>query len=390
MFVLAFLLLLIPGAPVHAQNSSFEVSGWIPYWSAEKGTEDVLAHIEQLTAVHPFGFTMGRNGELYDAAGLSGEPWVSFIASAKEKKVRVIPTIMWNDAEAMHRILSNKNARAKLVEDIASAVETAGWDGIDIDFENKKPATKDYFSSFLRELYARMGNKWVYCTIEARTPLESRYVNNPPDPARVQYANDLVEIQKYCDRVQVMTYDQGGSDTRLNLARPAPYKPLADPVWVEKVMKLISETIPKKKLVLGIPTYGYEYEIVPQVRDGHRYNLLWAFNPAHAQDVARAYGITPKRNSAGEMSFVYRPKTARPSENINPVPEARSERGVMSSIYSQAAIAGELVQPEHLMWWSDARAIGDKVEIAKKLGLRGVAIFKFDGGEDQGIWSILK
>jgi len=42
------------------------------------------------------------------------------------------------------------------------------------------------------------------------------------------------------------------------------------------------------------------------------------------------------------------------------------------------------------MTWSDAEAIAEKVELARKLGVRGVAVFKFDGGEDPEMWEILK
>lgn len=43
-----------------------------------------------------------------------------------------------------------------------------------------------------------------------------------------------------------------------------------------------------------------------------------------------------------------------------------------------------------MMWWSDSLAVAQKIALAKQLGIKGVAIFKFDGGEDQGVWELLK
>jgi spore germination protein YaaH len=43
-----------------------------------------------------------------------------------------------------------------------------------------------------------------------------------------------------------------------------------------------------------------------------------------------------------------------------------------------------------MVTWQDAQAIGDKVALAKRLGIRGVAIFKIDGGEDPKMWDYLK
>ena len=43
-----------------------------------------------------------------------------------------------------------------------------------------------------------------------------------------------------------------------------------------------------------------------------------------------------------------------------------------------------------IIWWSDAQAIKQKVNLARKLGVRGVAIFKLDGSADPQTWSVLK
>jgi hypothetical protein len=85
----------------------------------------------------------------------------------------------------------------------------------------------------------------------------------------------------------------------------------------------------------------------------------------YADDLARGIHITPTRNSAGELSFVYATST---DVNGNPM-----------GSYKQ-----------YLVWYSDAKAIADKVKIAKLYKLGGVVIFKIDGGNDPDIWKVLK
>lgn len=381
LFVAVFLL--PQGAEAAAQK--FEISGWVPYWRAASGTADVLPHLEQLTEVNPFSYTVHPDGTLEDTAQLAEESWKSFLAAAKKKGVRVVPTIMWSDAEAMHRILSNQKTRIALEDEITATVMQNGWDGIEIDFEGRRAETKNYFSMFLKGLYWRMGQKWVMCDIEARTPLDSRYAGQPPKEAGV-YANDYVEINKYCDRVKLMTYDQGTIDIKLNAARQAPYIPLSDPGWVEKVVLEAGKTIKKSKLMIGIPTYGYEWEVTPASQYGYSFKQQWAFSPAYATKLAAQLGITPTRNASGEISFSYTPAfTPTPQtdevSNTTPIPA-----GFTTS--APAAVAAATT-PFRLVWWSDAQAVADKVALAKKLGVRGVAVFKLDGGADPAMWQHL-
>lgn len=377
-----------------AYTGSLEFGGWMPYWSEDKAVADVQPHLSQLKTVNPFTYTMRSDGTINDAAGMDKEPWVSFMAEAKRQGVRVIPTIMWGDGDAQHAVLSNTTKRIALEDAIAKLVKDNGFDGIDIDFEAKKAETKDYFSIFLKGLYQRMGNKWVYCSIEARMPISSRYGYGVTPPAdATEYANDYVELNKYCDRVQIMTYDQGYIDAVLNAARAQPYVPVADPSWVENVVNLAAQTIDRKKILIGVPTYGYEYQVTSN-GSGYQYKRLWAFNQGYGVQLAALLGMAPTRNSAGELSVIYKvtpqtqafsdqastPGAVQPS-NTKPQPE---------SVFSQGALATSIQPPFNIVWWSDAQAISDKVALARKLGVRGIAVFKFDGSEDQNIWNVLK
>ena len=370
-------------------TKSFELSGWIPYWRATTGSADVLPHLSALTSVMPFGYTVRNDGTIEDTAKLLEEPWVSFISAAKQNKVRIVPTLRWNDGAAIHKVLSDATKRVALEDAITDLVKKNGFDGIDIDFESKKHETIDYFSTFLKGLYTRMGNKWVYCTVEARTPVSERYspgATIPPDATN--YANDYAEMNKYCDRVEIMAYDQGTVDVALNDTHEAPYAPLADPAWVESVVNLATQSIAKNKILLGVPTYGYEYTVTALGNSGYQYTRLWSFNPKYATDLAAQLGINPSRNSANEMSFVYHP-------NLLSVPPASTQADQLSLAASTTVAentgsqtAGN--QTYNYVTWSDAQAIATKVALAKKLGLRGIAVFKFDGGESPDIWSVLK
>jgi spore germination protein YaaH len=371
----AFIFLSLPGI-THAATktvtkkvvqSPIEISGWIPYWRAATGTVDTLAHIQSMSTVMPFGYIVQDNGSIHDAFGFNDTSSTStanvLIATAKAKNVKIVPTAMWSNGSAIGNILRSTSDRQALEDNLTALVKGNDFSGINIDFENKSADTRPYFSLFLKGLSARMGQKLVYCSIEARTPPSSAFAVIPDT---LDYANDYVAINKYCDRVQLMTYDQGTEDLQLNAAADSkPYIPIADPKWVEKVVTLAEKTISKKKLVIGVATYGYEYDLVP-LQQGYRYNINWAFNPRYATDLATELGITVTRNMAGEMSFVYQATTT-----------------------PALAGAAAALPPLRIAWWSDANAIKDKITLARKLGIAGIAIFKLDGGEDPNLWDIL-
>lgn len=368
-------------------SAPFEISGWIPYWRAATGTQETLAHLSTFKEVNPFGYTVQTDGRLWDAAAISVEPWTTLRAEAKKKNIRYVPTVMWSNADAMHNVLSDPKLRARHIEMIVDEVNANDFDGIDIDYEGKRAETAPYFTLFLKELYKAMGKKWVQCTVESRTPLSDRYHGTTPPPDAGIYANDFVALNKYCDRVRFMTYDQQTIDQKREAEVTEPYGPVSDTVWVEKAIREAMKTIPKNKIIMGIPTYGYEWNVTTYANNEHTYDLLWTFNPQYGWDIAKEQNITPGRNAGGELGFTYFPKGSTLSL---PRPQIAWPFNLVATAASALSTSNNSNLSYRMVTWQDSQAIADKIALARKLGIRGVAVFKIDGGQDPKMWDVLK
>jgi spore germination protein YaaH len=358
-----------------AATSSFDTAVWIPYWRKTEGASSTLANLDKVTQISPFAYELQQDGSIKDALKAKEEPWVSLIAEAKKKKVAVYPSILsypHNETEKYNQylLLAQKKRRQAHVKEIVALVKTNKFDGIDIDYEAKLAESKPYFSAFLTELSAALhkDKKKLICTVEARTPPESRYATTSAAVlSKVEYANDYKVIGKVCDQVRIMTYDQIGDDATLNMQNTTSYyRPVADINWVKKVLTLALEDIPAKKIVVGVPTYGYKYEIIPATATSPtRYSRIGSMNFFYADELAKQLNIQPTRNQAGELSFTYSTST---------------------DIYG-ASLGGT---KQFLVWYSDAEAIADKMRLAKLYKLGGIAIFKIDGNHDPEIFKRLK
>ncbi len=372
----------------------FEVSGWIPYWQVKAGTRDAADHLVVLTEINPFAFVVKSNGQIEDVAKLRKSDWTRLFKKARSKDVKIIPTVMTSDTNGIHEILSNPDTRKDHIHAIVSMVKKGKYDGVDIDYEGKKTETKEYYSLFLKELKAELGDKILSCTIEARTPLNSLYRTIP---LTINYVNDYAVIGRYCDNVKIMTYDQQRADLKLNDARKGlPYAPVADVDWVRKVVALTVQSIPKEKIRLGIPTYGRIWEVGVEPQQFKTYSQIKATNHAPALELARDLGLAPVRNSAGELSFAYIPETT--TDPISTLIRATANSVVggteNSNTIALTALAfsnsAKLPSRFNIVWWSDAEAVRQKVALAKEFGLGGVAIFKIDGDEDQALWDVFE
>jgi spore germination protein YaaH len=338
-----------------AVTTDLVFSAWVPYWKKTLAVPETIIHLNQIKTISPFSYEVKTDGTLIEPMRLNKDPWPNLLTSARNQKVKIIPSILWTDRSAIQTNLFSVKKRQAHINNIMAVVKANNFAGIDIDYENKFAETKTYFSKFIMELSAKLHaqKKLLVCTIEPRTPNESR-LNIIPDNLRV--ANDYAILGKYCDEIRLMAYDQGVIDLRLNetKGKNGYYAPVADPDWVTKVIAMAKKEIPAKKLVLGVANYGYEYEITDK-GSNHVYKKLRALNYATFSSLATSTSSTVSRSLAGELSFTYQKNGKTRYATL-----------------------------------SDSQAIADKVALARKTGLAGVILFKVDGESDPNLWAVLK
>ena len=376
---------VIPLPLLAATKTPFYYGAWLPFWKKQPGAQEFALNLEKFYSISPFSYEVGSNGTLKDSLKINQGFWPGWIGAVKDAKVKIIPTIAWFDGDAIHALLSNKKKRIAHENAIAKLVKNQKFDGIDIDYEAKLADTNPYFALFIQGLSARLhsAKKILSCTIEPRMPVSSRYTrtNSPED---YQYANDYKALNKYCDEIRIMAYDQGLIDIKLDAQKGNGnlYAPVADPDWVEKVLKEALKTISPKKIMLGIPTYGYEYQA--RWNNGVlTYERLRSHTFDQAVERAQTVNATSTRNSAGELSFTYATSTW-----VNNVSTSLSFN-VSSTQPVELASLGTNSSLRYVSF-SDAEAISQKIALAKKYKLRGAVFFKMDGEVDPVLWNKVK
>lgn len=366
-----------------ASTPTLKVGAWLPYWQGNAGAEDIALHLAKYSEISPFSYEINSQGLITDPLMIANGNWDLYFSALRDMNVKIIPTIAYFDTQGLYTLLSNAKTRQHTEDTIAQLVKGYGFDGIDIDFEAMSPATRPYYSLFIQGLAMRLHpqKEALTCTVVPRTPPGSLYVT---PPANIVYPENYTVLNKYCDEVRIMAYDQEGVDLKLDASKGGDgtlYGPVADPDWVTKLVQYAVQYINPKKIMLGIPTYGYEYEV--SWADGvTTYQRVRAFNYFDAMDRAVSMGITPVRDNAGELSFTFQSSTYIQEPPILTYTIPSTEPAVLKNPSSTASTTFFVSFP-------DATSMIQKVDLAQKYGLRGVMFFKADGQMDPAIWSQL-
>lgn len=280
--------------------------------------DNTLPYLSELS-IFSYGFT--EEGELRPP--MLNEDWM--IESARNTSTLPILTLtpLGEDgnfnSELISIVINNSAAIDRLLDDLVMVMREKSYGGLDIDFEFIKAEDRDAFTEFVRRCTERMHQEGYQVSVDLapKTSANQRGI--------LYEGKDYRAIGEIADHVLVMTYEWG-----YTYGPPMAVAPLN---MVRNVLEYAITEIPPEKINMGIPNYGYDWEL-PYER-----------------------GITRAR-TIGNVEAV-RIAVSRGAE-------IKFDEVAMTPYFNYVSDG-----ITHEVWFEDARSIQAKYDLIKELGLRG-------------------
>ena len=159
----------------------------------------------------------------------------SYVTWAQSYDVQVWPKVFDVSNDRARRMLMNRDNRRHVINQLVHYVDTLGFDGININFENLLNSSDGrYKIQFLRELAIVLRERGVVISAALKPPYSFNMIYQP----------HLVGLT--VDFVQVMAYNQhysGSANAGPNASLP----------WVQWTVETMLEEVPNYRLILGLP-----------------------------------------------------------------------------------------------------------------------------------------
>lgn len=147
----------------------------------------------------------------------------------------------------IHVVLSNDTARNNLIRNVYQAVINEGYQGVNIDFEYILAEDRDLFTGFVRDMTFMIRELGYEVTVDLAPKTSA------DQPGVLYEGKDYPALGEVADRVLIMTYEWGYT-----------YGPAMAVAPINKVREVIEYAvteIPREKISMGIPNYGYDWKL---------------------------------------------------------------------------------------------------------------------------------
>lgn len=237
-----------------------EIVGFLPFWLVKEAN----INYSQLTTLVYSDISFDKNGKVVRLSDDSTEEpgWTRFnsdelktiIKNAKDKGVHTELAIKVIDNDTITSIVNNPLARKDTITNAMDEMKGKGFEGINVDFEYQgipDMHSIENFNIFLEEF-----GKALHET----NPRYTISVDVYADSIKKTRLWDLKKLSSEVDKVIVMAYDF----TSLSSVRAGPVAPFSGSpdkyeYDVTTAVKDFIQVVPKQKIILGVPFYGYDW-----------------------------------------------------------------------------------------------------------------------------------
>ena len=294
------------------------------YPSDQQGERSLRGNLSRLDVVAPHWLTIDEKGTVHAKVPAASVPVL------RASSAVILPSVALTSRAAGTAIVTDPAIGAAAIDNLVASV--AVWDGLALDFEGMDAADRAGLSRFIRQLGVALNaaGKRYAIALPAKTADHTTGWSG---------SYDYRAIADVADYYLVMAYGFTTSGSRT----PGSTAPLS---WVNRSMAYAATEIAPEKLILGIPFYGYDWNLTkgPPAR---------ALRYDNVEELLARTGATPRLDpESGSRVFQY------------------EEDGAL-----------------HEVWYEDAESIALKLALVARYRLGGVGAWRL-GQEDPAVWPV--
>ncbi len=212
--------------------------------------EETIPYLSELS-VFSYGFS--PEGELIEPE--LPVDWLLTIAKAYDTAPILTLTPFGPDGnfsnQLIHQMLVNETAKNRLISQMEREIQEQGYGGVNVDFEYILAEDRDRFTQFVQEVTQMVRENGGEVTVDLAPKISDE------QEGLLYEGKDYQALGQVADRVFVMTYEWG-----YTYGPPMAVAPIQK---VKQVLDYAVTRMPKDKITMGIPNYGYDWEL-PFVR----------------------------------------------------------------------------------------------------------------------------
>ncbi len=240
-----------------------ETIGFLPYWRIE---DSKYTRLDLITEINYFGLFVNGEGEFIKVVNGETNPgkreWDSQAVKDLVTKSQIFGTkftlsIVCQDNDDIESILDKPETQDRLIANITEEIKSRKLDGVNIDFEYLGEPDAEYkqkFTTFSQKLSS---------SLRKQSPKAKLELSIMPRSARIPDIFDFAELVPLYDNFIGMSYDFYGSNPEI--AGPiAPMTGFKENKYFFDVTTMyedLSKNIPKEKIVMGVPHYGWDFAV---------------------------------------------------------------------------------------------------------------------------------